>query len=330
MEITGWKNQTTVREFILLGFGDSLRPHLLLFLVFFSIYLLTLSGNLLMVVLIITIRHLHTPMYFFLGNLSCLEICYSSTILPRMLADFLTGLKKISFGGCFVQYYMFACLAGTECYLLSVMSYDRYLAICKPLHYAALMNGRFCMKLSAGSWLCGLLVSTITTISMSGITFCGFNEIDHYLCDLRPMLKLSCSDTYWTELTAFIFASTFTLPPFLLTTTSYVYIIITVLRIPSSVGRKKAFSTCSSHLSVVALFYGTLMVVYMLPQFGIQRNLNKIFSMFYTILTPMVNPLLYSLRNKDVKEALGKILQKCPLYVISLRIQLGNIHQYGQ
>ncbi|XP_062994325.1 olfactory receptor 5B21-like [Elgaria multicarinata webbii] len=309
---TGWKNQTTVREFILLGFGDLPKLQVLLFLVFLTIYLVTLSGNLLIVVLVVVDRHLHTPMYFFLGNLSCLEILYSSTVLPRMLARSLTGVKTISFGGCFVQYYIFACLAGTECYLLSVMSYDRYLAICKPLHYVVLMHGRMCCQLSFASWVCGLLVSTITTISMSLLSFCGPNEIDHYICDLRPMLKLSCSDTSWVELIVFIFACTFTLPPFLFTTISYIYIILTVLRIASTTGRKKAFSTCSSHLCVVGLFYGTLIIVYMLPKVFIQRQLNKVFSLFYTILTPMVNPLIYSLRNKDVKGALGKLLGKCP------------------
>ncbi|XP_033024630.1 olfactory receptor 5B21-like [Lacerta agilis] len=325
----GWRNQTTVTEFILLGFEDLPKLQGLFFLVFLIIYLVTLCGNLLITVLIVTDRCLHTPMYFFLGNLSCLEICYSSAVLPRMLASFLTGLKEISFAGCLVQYYVFACLAGTECYLLSAMSYDRYLAVCKPLHYASLMNGQLCFQLSAGSWVCGFLVSTITTISMSWLFFCGPNEIDHYICDLKAMLKLSCSDTYWVELIYIVFACTFTLPPFLLTMTSYIYIIATILRISSTTGRKKTFSTCSSHLLVVSLFYGTLIMVYMVPRVSILRHLRKVFSLFYTVLTPMVNPLIYSLRNKDVNEALGRILGRCPPFTMPLKIQFGKLKPFS-
>ncbi|XP_060138103.1 olfactory receptor 11L1-like [Zootoca vivipara] len=305
------QNQTTITEFILLGFGDLNKLEFLLFLLFLVIFLVTMAGNLLIVLLVVTDRHLHTPMYFFLGNLSFLECCYSSAILPRILSSLLTGEKSISIKACFVQFYIFACLGGAECYFLSVMSYDRYLAVCKPLHYANLMNGRLCLQLVAVSWASGVLVSTSTTLSVSSLSFCGPNEIDHYLCDLSPVIKeISCSDTYVVEMTAFIFACAFTLPPFLLTLTSYIFIIVTILRIPSTTGRQKAFSTCSSHLTVVALFYGTLMLVYMLPRSRDLRYVKKIFSLFYTVLTPMVNPLIYSLRNKEVKEAMSKGLRK--------------------
>ncbi|XP_053120605.1 olfactory receptor 10A7-like [Hemicordylus capensis] len=304
------QNRTTVAEFILLGFGDL--PNLeLLFLLFLVIYMVTMSGNLLIVLLVVVDRHLHTPMYFFLGNLSFLESCYSSTILPRMLTSLLTGERSVSVVACFVQFYIFACLGGAECYFLSIMSYDRYLAVCKPLHYSALMNGRLCLLLAAVSWVSGILVSTSTTLSISALSFCGPNEIDHYLCDLSPVIKeISCSDTYTVEMMAFISACVFTLPPFLLTLASYIFIIVTVLRIPSTTGRQKAFSTCSSHLTVVGLFYGTLMLVYMLPRSTNLRYLKKIFSLFYTVLTPMVNPLIYSLRNKEVKEAMRKGFMK--------------------
>nr|XP_028558768.1 olfactory receptor 10A7-like [Podarcis muralis] len=305
------QNQTTIAEFILLGFGDLNKLEFLLFLLFLAIYLVTMAGNLLIVLLVVTDRHLHTPMYFFLGNLSFLECCYSSTILPRILSSLLTGEKSISIKACFVQFYIFACLGGAECYFLSVMSYDRYLAVCNPLHYASLMNGRLCLQLAAVSWGSGVLVSTSTTLSVSSLSFCGPNEIDHYLCDLSPVIKeISCSNTYVVEMTAFIFACAFTLPPFLLTLTSYIFIIVTILRIPSATGRQKAFSTCSSHLTVVALFYGTLMLVYMLPRSRDLRYVKKIFSLFYTVLTPMVNPLIYSLRNKEVKEAMWKGFRK--------------------
>ncbi|XP_060111178.1 olfactory receptor 10A7-like [Heteronotia binoei] len=305
-----WQNQT-VSEFILLGFGDLPQLQVLLFLFFFVIYLVTMSGNLLIVSLVLADQHLQTPMYFFLGNLSFLEFCYSSTILPRMLTSLLTGERGISVKACFIQFYLFACLGGAECYLLSVMSYDRYLAVCKPLHYTTLMNGRLCLHLAAISWISGILVSTSTTFSVTSLSFCGPNEIDHYLCDLSPVIKeISCSDTSIVEMTAFIFACAFTLPPFLLTLTSYTLIIVTILRIPSTIGRQKTFSTCSSHLTVVALFYGTLMLVYMLPRSRNLRYVKKVFSLFYTVLTPMVNPLIYSLRNKEVKKAMQKGFKK--------------------
>uniref|UniRef100_K7EZ71 Olfactory receptor n=1 Tax=Pelodiscus sinensis TaxID=13735 RepID=K7EZ71_PELSI len=305
-----WGNQTLVTEFTLLGFGDCSELQTVLFLLFFTIYIMTMAGNIFILVLVVADCHLHTPMYFFLGNLSCLEICYSSTILPRLLASLLTGDRTVLFSGCFLQFYFFACLAGAECYLLSVMSYDRYLAICQPLHYASLMHGRFCLQLAGGSWLSGFLANSVTIVFMSRLTFCGPNEIDHFFCDFTPMLKLSCSDAEFMERVAFTLAAVYTLPPFTLTLTSYVYILISILRIPSSRGRQRAFSTCSSHLIVVTVFYGTLSMIYMLPGSTMRRDLHKTFSVFYTVLTPLANPLIYSLRNREVKEALRKALRK--------------------
>uniref|UniRef100_A0A670JH48 Olfactory receptor n=1 Tax=Podarcis muralis TaxID=64176 RepID=A0A670JH48_PODMU len=305
-----WENQTTISEFILLGFGDQLKLQILLFLLFLLCYLVTMAGNLLIVVLVVTDRHLHTPMYFFLGNLSFLESCSSSTILPKMLSCITISIKA-----CFTQFFIFSCLGGSECYLLSVMSYDRYLAVCRPLHYATLMNSRLCLQLAAGSWVSGLVVGTGITVRVSQLSFCGPNIIDHYFCDVIPDIKqISCTDTYLVELSAFIFVCIFTLPPFVLTMASYAYIIATILKIPSTTGRQKAFSTCSSHLTVVALFYGTLMLVYMLPGSRKLRYTKKIFSLFYTVLTPMVNPLIYSLRNKEVKEALQRVIRKFIAY----------------
>ncbi|XP_039357831.1 olfactory receptor 10C1-like [Mauremys reevesii] len=302
-------NRTIITEFILLGFGNLPELQILLFLVFLVIYIVTMSGNMLIVALVVADQHLHTPMYFFLGNLSCLETCYTSTILPRLLASLLTGDRTISVGGCFAQFYCFGSLATTECYLLAAMSYDRYLAICKPLRYAALMNGRLCLQLSAGSWISGFLTCVIMTCFMSQLTFCGPSVIDHFFCDFSPMLQLSCSDTSMITLVSFIVTSLDLPCPFLLTVTSYVCIIATILRIPSTTGRQKAFSTCSSHLIVVTVFYGTLMTVYLLPKTNTLKALNKVFSVFYTVLTPMLNPLIYSLRNKEVKEALRKVIQ---------------------
>nr|XP_023967300.2 olfactory receptor 6B1-like [Chrysemys picta bellii] len=270
-----------------------------------------MAANMLIAALVVTDQHLHTPMYFFLGNLSCLEICYTSTILPRVLASLLTGNRTISVSQCIIQFYCFALLLTTECYLLAVMSFDRYLAICKPLHYVTRMNGRFCIQLAAGSWISSFILITILIYLVSQLAFCGPNEIDHFFCDLTPVIKLSCSNTSLVTLVTLIFASIDTVPPFLLTLTSYVYIISTILRIPSTTGRQKTFSTCSSHLIVVTIFYATLITVYILPNTGSLRAPNKVFSVLYTVFTPLINPLIYSLRNKEVKEALRRGLQKC-------------------
>ncbi|XP_053901021.1 olfactory receptor 1020-like [Malaclemys terrapin pileata] len=303
---TKWRNQTSITEFILLGFGSLQELQTPLFLLFLVIYIVTMAGNILIIALIVTDQNLYTPMYFFLGNLSCLETCYTSTILPRMLAGLLTRDRTISVTGCFVQYYFFGCLAGSECYLLAAMSYDRYLAICKPLHYTMMMNGRFCLLLITGCWIICFVINSIIIFLLSHLIFCGPNEIDHFFCDLTPLINVSCSDTELIELLAFILSSLIAVGPFLLTLTSYMCIITTILRIPSATRRHKAFSTCSSHLIVVTIFYGTLILVYLLPKTHTLRDLNKLFSLFYTVLTPLANPLIYSLRNKEVKKALSK------------------------
>ncbi|KAM7149970.1 olfactory receptor 10A7-like [Macrochelys suwanniensis] len=314
-------NQTSLTELILLGFGAFPNLQTLLFLVLLVIYIVTMAGNILIVALVVTDQHLHTPMYFFLGNLSCLETCYSSTILLRVLASLLTGDRTISVIGCITQFFFSSFLAATECYLLAAMSYDRYLAICKPLHYAALMNGSFFLKLAAGSWINGLVAMIIIVSLMLQLTFCGPNEIDHFFCEPTQIINLYRNDIYQMELVITIVAALFTLPPFALTVSSYICIISTILQIPSNTGREKAFSTCSSHLIVVTIFYGTLIIVYLLPKTNTLRDLNKVFSVFYTILTPMVNPFIYSLRNTEVKEAVRKIVSKC---VDFTRIQKGH------
>ncbi|XP_039353349.1 olfactory receptor 11A1-like [Mauremys reevesii] len=319
MEKGEGENQTSITEFILLGFGNLPGLQILFFLLFLGIYIVTMAANLLIVALVVADQHLHNPMYLFLGNLSCLEILYSSTILPRMLASFLTGDRTVSVTGCMVQFYWFGVLLTVECYLLALMSYDRYLAICKPLHYGTLMNVRFCMQLAAGSWLSSFIILATIIYLVSQLAFCGPNEINHFFCDLAQMINLSCSDTGLVNLATLVFSSTNIILPFLLTLTSYVYIVSTILRISSNIGKQKAFSTCSSHLIVVTIYYGTLITVYMLPNTGALRILNKFVSMLYTVLTPLINPLIYSLRNKEVKEALRRAQQKYLVFPYILR-----------
>ncbi|XP_054849746.1 olfactory receptor 6B1-like [Eublepharis macularius] len=310
-KIRGWGNQTIITEFIILGFGDIEEQQFVLFLLFVVIYIFTIAGNVLVIGLVVSNNHLHTPMYFFLGNLSCLEAFYISTIVPKLMSIILTGDKAISVEGCIAQFYFFASLAATECGLLGVMSYDRYLAICKPLHYITIMNSRLCLHLAAGCWLSGFVAMLGTLYLMSKLTFCGPNTIEHFFCDLTPIMNISCGKTHELDLLAYMLAFVFILPPFLLTVMSYIFIITTVLKIPSISGRQKALSTCSSHLTVVTIFYGSLIIVYMLPRTETLREVNKLCSVFYTILIPLVNPLIYSLRNREVKEALRNTFRKC-------------------
>ncbi|XP_070584423.1 olfactory receptor 10A7-like [Erythrolamprus reginae] len=303
-------NQSSVTTFILWGFSNLPQMRILLFILFFIIYSLSIVGNLLIVLLVVADQQLHTPMYFFLLNLSGLEICYISTILPRMLASFITGDKSISVYGCMTQYYFFGFLASTECYLLAMMSYDRYLAICKPLHYASIMDGKLCFQLALTSWISGLFTNTIITSFLVQLNFCGPYEIDHFFCDVYSVANLSCSNTYLVKLATFILGSMGIGTPFLLTMISYIYILYTVLQMKSKKAQQKAFSTCSSHLTVVSFFFVTLLLVYVVPETEKLKELHKIFSLFYTILTPMVNPVVYSLRNREVKEAFFKTVRK--------------------
>ncbi|XP_062994271.1 olfactory receptor 10A7-like [Elgaria multicarinata webbii] len=309
-QIQSRTNQTAITNFILLGFGDHPELQVLLFLAFLIIYMMTMAGNLLIVILVVADLHLHTPMYSFLGSLSCLEICYTSTIIPRILFSLLTGDRSISVKRCIVQYYFFGALASTECYLLASMSYDRFLAICKPLYYSTFMNGRLCLWLIVGSWISGLLSNTIITSLELQLSFCGPHEIEHFFCDLEPVIKLSCSNTHMVEIVTFILAAMDSILPFLLILISYIYIISNILQIRSKAMRQKAFSTCSSHLIVVTLFFGSLISVYMIPKTNTLKELHQTFSLFYTIITPMVNPLIYSLRNREMKEALYRTVRR--------------------
>ncbi|XP_074083928.1 olfactory receptor 10AG1-like [Macrotis lagotis] len=303
-------NGTVVGQFILLGFSDLPKLQGILFAIFLSIYLSILIGNGLLIFLIKNDPGLQTPMYFFLGNFSFLEICYTSVILPRMLADLWTQQRTISFLACAVQTCFFFILGIAECFLLTAMAYDRYVAICKPLYYPLIMNHRVCVQLVVASWMTGIPVMTEQTYQLFSLNFCGPNKINHIFCDAPPLFKLACGDTYKIEVSVQVVALFFILTPFLLILASYAKILTTVLKLPSSSGRSKAFSTCFSHLMVVGLFYGSGSIVYFQPKSSSSEESVKVFSLFYTTVTPVFNPLIYSLRNKDVIAALRKLFPK--------------------
>uniref|UniRef100_A0A667HPB9 Olfactory receptor n=2 Tax=Lynx canadensis TaxID=61383 RepID=A0A667HPB9_LYNCA len=303
------ENMTQISEFILLGFGDLHGLQFLLFGVFLVIYVVTVIGNIVILTVVSADHSLHTPMYFFLGHFSFLEIGYTTTIEPMMLRTLLSAHVPISFPGCACQFYFFAALVATECFFLAVMSYDRYIAICNPLHYSSIMDYRGCLQLAGASWVAGFLAPILLMILTFQLTFCTTNEIDHFFCDLKPIMKLACTDTQVAEMTSFICTSLFALGPFMLTLASYTHIISTILRIPSTTGKQRAFSTCSSHLIVVSLYYGTLGIVYGFPSGPQYEDLLKLLSLLYTVLTPALNPIIYTLRNKDVKIALGKLVK---------------------
>ncbi|XP_036894688.1 olfactory receptor 11A1-like [Sturnira hondurensis] len=307
-----WGNQTAVVEFVLRGFSSIRQLNIFLFMMFLVFFVLIISGNILIILLVLFNHHLHTPMYFFLVNLSFLEIWYTTDIVPKMLLIIIAEQNAISVAGCLAQFYFFGSLAATECLLLAVMSYDRYLAICQPLHYPVLMTGPLCVRLAASSWFCCFLLTAITMVLLSRLPFCGPNEIDHFFCDFTPLVRLSCTDTSLTETIAYATSSAVTLVPFLLIAASYSCILAAVLRIPSGTGRQKAFSTCSSHLTSVTVFYGTLIATYLVPSANSPQLLRKGSSLLYTILTPMFNPIIYSLRNRDIHEALKNCLRKRP------------------
>ncbi|NXU81843.1 O10A5 protein, partial [Oreotrochilus melanogaster] len=298
------KPKTIVTEFILLGFGNGPETESLFFLVFLSIYIATITGNTSIIVLTVANRRLHTPMYFFLGNLACLEICYSSSILPRLLLSYLGGDRSISVRGCITQYYFFDCLAAAECYLLAVMSYDRYLAVCRPLHYPSHMGRKLCLQQAAASWISGFLSNSVLTFLIAKLDFCGPNEIEHFFCVSFPMIKLTTGYTYFFELLVFIATVIIVLIPFALIAASYIQIIHTILQIPSAQGRRKAFFTCLAHLVVVTLFYCTTGLIHLQP--SLLAKSRKLVALSYTVVTPMLNPIIYSLRNKEVKHALRK------------------------
>nr|XP_017500285.2 olfactory receptor 8B3-like [Manis javanica] len=303
-------NGSSLTEFILVGLTDQPDLQLPLFFLFLVMYMVTALGNLGMLTLIGLNSHLHTPMYFFLFNLSFIDLCYCMVFTPKMLMNFLSKKKIISYMGCMAQLYFFCFFAISECYVLTSMAYDRYVAICNPLLYNAAMSPKVCSSLMLGSYLVAFSGSMAHTGCLLRLTFCDANTINHYFCDILPVLQLSCTSTYINELVVFIVAGSNIVVPSLTIFVSYGFILSSILHISSTEGRSKAFSTCSSHIIAVSLFFGSCAFMYLQPSSAGSMDMGKISSVFYTSVVPMMNPLIYSLRNKDVKLALRKTLRR--------------------
>lgn len=304
------ENSTEVNEFRLLGLSDTPELQVPLFITFTLIYLITLVGNLGMITLILLDPCLHTPMYFFLSNLSLVDCVYSSAVTPKVMAGFLTGDKVISYGGCVAQMFFFVAFASTDCFLLAVMAYDRHAAVCKPLHYTTTVTPSVCARMAIGCYIWGFVVSAINTGFTFCLSFCHSNVVHHFFCDIPPILALSCSDIHINEIVLFALATFNVLFALIVIFTSYLFILIAILRMPSAEGRKKAFSTCASHLTAIAMFYGTVIFMYLQPSSSHSMDNDQVASVFYTIIVPMLNPIIYSLRNREVNSAFRKAVIK--------------------
>nr|XP_020010029.1 olfactory receptor 5B3-like [Castor canadensis] len=303
-------NKTDVTEFILLGLTSDLHPQVALFVIFLLIYVITLVGNLGMILLILLDSHLHTPMYFFLGNLSIVDFCYSSAVTPKVMVGLLSGDKVMTYSACAAQMFIFATFADVENYLLASMAYDRYTAVCKPLHYTTTMTTSVCAYLVIGCYVCGFLNASIYTGNTFSLSFCKSNVVPHFFCDVLAVMVLSCSDGHANELVLICVASFNIFFALLVILISYLIIFITILKMHSAAGLHKAVSTCASHFTAVSIFYGTVIFMYLQPSSSHSMDTDKIASVFYTMIIPMLNPVVYSLRNKDVKNAFMKIVFK--------------------
>ncbi|XP_057576581.1 olfactory receptor 1361-like [Hippopotamus amphibius kiboko] len=300
-------NQSSVTEFLLLGLFERSEQQPLLFGVFLAMYLVTMLGNLLIILAVHSDPRLHTPMYFFLANLSLADACFSSTTVPKMLVNIQMHSQTISYGECLAQMHLFMTFGALDDFLLGVMAYDRYVAICRPLHYTTLMNLFVCVRLLAACWVLTNFPALLHTLLMAGLSFCAGNTIHHFFCDVVPLLQLSCSDTSTNQVALYTMCSVILTGPLSLIILSYVHIISTILRVTSASGRQKAFSTCGSHLTVVFLFYGTAIGVYLYPPSSHSGGEDRLAAVFYTVVTPMLNPFIYSLRNKEMKMALSRL-----------------------
>ena len=304
-----WKeNITHISEFVLVGFPTYSWLQVLLFFLFLITYLFVLLENVVIILTIWVTGSLHKPMYYFLGTMSFLETWYISVTVPKMLAGFLLCPNTISFLGCMTQLYFFTSLACTECVLLAAMAYDRYVAICWPLRYPVMMTTEFCVQLTISSWLSGFTVSLAKVYFISQVSFCGNNILNHFFCDVSPILKLACMDLSMAEMVDFVLAIIILVFPLSATVLSYAFIVSAILHIPSATGQRKAFSTCASHLMVVVIFYTAVIFMYVRPRAIALFNSNKLISAIYAVFTPMLNPIIYCLRNKEVKNAIRKTM----------------------
>ena len=306
----GQKNESSFAGFILLGFSDRLQLELILFVVLLIFYIFTLLGNTTIIALSYLDPRLHTPMYFFLSNLSFLDMCYTTSIVPQLLFNLIGEDKSISFGGCVVQMYISLALGCTECILLGVMAFDRYAAVCRPLHYTVIMHPRLCALMASASWVTGFANSLLQTALVFLLPRCGRNRLAHFFCEVPSFLKLACVDTTMNVYVTFFGSVIMLLTPISLIMFSYGQIVRVVLRIKSTAGQRKAFVTCGSHLTVVSLFFGTAIYVYFQPSSSDSQDQDKFVSLFYTVIIPMTNPLIYTLRNRDVNGAIKKVLWK--------------------
>ena len=304
------ENNTEVTEFILLGLSSAPELQVPLFMIFTLIYLISVVGNLGMVILILMDSRLHTPMYFFLSNLSLVDFCYSSAVTPKVMAGLLLGDKVISYNACAAQMFFFASLGSVENYLLASMAYDRYAAVCKPLHYTTTMTTGVCARLVIGSYIYGFLNASVHIRDTFSLSFCKSNVVHHFFCDVPAVMALSCSDRQISELILVIVASFNIVFALLVILISYLFIFVTILKMHSAEGYQKALSTCASHLTAVSIFYGTIIFMYLQPSSSHSMDTDKIASVFYTMVIPMLNPLVYSLRNKEVKNAFKKVAEK--------------------
>ncbi|XP_023099537.1 olfactory receptor-like protein DTMT [Felis catus] len=313
-------NQSVISEFLLLGLPIEPELRDQFYALFLLMYVTTILGNLLIIILILLDSRLHTPMYLFLSNLSFSDLCFSSVTMPKLLQNMQSQVPSIPYAGCLAQMYFFLLFADLESFLLVAMAYDRYVAICFPLHYTTIMSPKLCLSLVVLSWVLTTFISLLHTLLMARLSFCADNVIPHFFCDMSALLKLACSDIHINEMVIFILGGLVIIVPFLLIFLSYARIVSSILRVPSARGIRKAFSTCGSHLSVVSLFYGTIIGLYLCPSDNNSTVKETVMAVMYTVVTPMLNPFIYSLRNRDIKGALGRV---CSKWTIQLSLGQG-------
>ncbi|XP_069805767.1 olfactory receptor-like protein OLF1 [Dendropsophus ebraccatus] len=306
-------NQTSPLRFILLGLSNVPHLQLICFFAFLTMYMITVLGNMLLIFVVTMTPALHTPMYFFLSNLSVIDISFSCAIVPKILVNTLSTDRSISYYECAIQMYIHLVLGATESMLLAVMAYDRFVAICRPLHYRVVMNSKFCICLVVLSWSVGFMNSLVLVLPTLKLPFCGSNHVNHFFCEIPPLLKISCTDTRLNETLLYISAGTIVMCLFLFILISYIHIITTILKMNSLTERHKVFSTCASHLTVVSLYYWTIMFIYLRPHSTYYQNTDKIVSLLYTAVTPMLNPFIYSMRNKDFKGSIANLNKQVAL-----------------